>query len=472
MQKNNIAEYSVSEFSRSIKRVVEDAFGYVKITGEITSFKKASSGHLYFSLKDEEAILSAVCFKNIASQINFEIADGLAVSVYGEATTFANRSNYQIIIDKIEISGIGAILEMIEKRRKKLEAEGLFDVIHKKKLPFFPSMIGVITSETGAVLQDIKHRISERCPTHLKIYPVSVQGEKAANQIIKAIKYFNQLKQSEKPEVIIIARGGGSFEDLLPFNDEDLVRAVFKSEIPIISAIGHETDTTLIDYAADLRAPTPTAAAEIATPILSDLKNSLNYFSEKIKLRSKNYLQNKSKYLADLSRFIVKPEKLLERIAKDLDKKTSQISFLLKNSLTKKTVKLNNLTISKNYLTQNLSFKKHQVENLTKNLAAKIQSELNLQKIKIENHSKIIENQSYQKTLSRGFAIIRNNNQKVISSVGEIDKNFSVIMSDGIANSYLIDKEKKLISAKNTRLKKDENLEKSDSQKSQQLKLI
>jgi exodeoxyribonuclease VII large subunit len=206
----NVPQFSVAEFSKAIKLTIENAFGYVKISGEITGFKRASSGHLYFNLKEDNAVLTAVCFRNQANNIDFEIGDGLQICASGKITSYEGRSNYQIIVDKIEIAGIGAILEMIEKRRKKLAEEGLFDAIYKKKLPFFPKIIGVITSETGAVIEDIKHRILNRCPLHLMLYPSAVQGEKASREIIAGIKYFNNLKIN-RPEVIIIARGGGSF---------------------------------------------------------------------------------------------------------------------------------------------------------------------------------------------------------------------------------------------------------------------
>ena len=249
---HNIVQYSVGEISRSIKRLVEDNFGYVKVVGEVSGFKKASSGHCYFSLKDEEALISCVCFRGSAASLKFNIEDGIQIAVFGKVTTYEGRSNYQIIVQKAEISGVGALMEVIEKRRKMLLAEGLFEEKHKKPLPFWPSKIGVITSKTGAVIEDIIHRVEDRFPTHIMLYPTAVQGQNAAKEIIEGIKYFNSLSDNI-PNVIIIARGGGSVEDLLPFNDEALVRAVFACDIPIVSAVGHETDTTLIDYVSDVR---------------------------------------------------------------------------------------------------------------------------------------------------------------------------------------------------------------------------
>lgn len=330
----NVPEFTVSEFSWSIKRTVEDAFGYVKIKGEITGSKRATSGHVYFNLKDESAVLTAVCFRNIAQLVDFEIADGLQVTASGRITTFEGRSNYQIIVEKLEISGVGALLEMIEKRRQKFLAEGLFDEVRKKPLPFFPKIIGVITSQTGAVIEDIKHRIEARAPMHIKLYSSLVQGEKAAAEIIAGIKFFNKLK-TEKPEVIIIARGGGSFEDLLCFNDENLIREVFNSEIPIVSAVGHESDTTLIDYVSDLRAPTPTAAAEFITPVLSELKTDLNSFSEKLNFIPQNFLIEKLMHIKNLQRYIIHPKAMLEQIHDKMFEIEKRFIFLIKNFLVK-----------------------------------------------------------------------------------------------------------------------------------------
>lgn len=343
---SNIPEFTISEFSRSLKNVVEDAFGYVRLKGEISGFKQAASGHLYFSLKDDKALVSAVCFRGVAQRIAFEIGDGLEVVASGRITTYEGRSNYQIIVEKVEISGIGALLEMIEKRRQKLLEEGIFDEQFKRPIPFFPTKIGVITSETGAVIQDIRHRVTDRFPTHLMLYSTLVQGEKAAKEIINAISFFNNLAQSKKPNVLIIARGGGSFEDLLPFNDENLVRAVFKSEIPIISAVGHETDTTLIDYVADLRAPTPTAAAELATPILEDLKSSVNFLSEKLEELPRQRIVDCFIHLRNLQKYLIDPQQILSQMGEKLFTLSRSLENSWSNVFLTKSQKLNSLQIS------------------------------------------------------------------------------------------------------------------------------
>lgn len=429
----NIPQFSVSEFSRSIKRLVEDAFGYVKIKGEISGFKRASSGHLYFSLKDQDAVLSAVCFRNMAQLINFEIGDGLEVVASGKITTFEGRSNYQIIIEKIEIAGIGAILEMIEKRRQKLLSEGLFDEIHKKPIPFFPQKIGVITSPTGAVIEDIKHRISARCPSHIMLFEAAVQGDKAVNDVISGIRFFNRLAAEKRPQVLIIARGGGSIEDLMAFNDENLVREVFKSEIPIISAIGHETDITLIDYVSDLRAPTPSAAAELSTPILSDLKNQVNFLSEKLQILPQNFLSQNFQHLKNLQKYIVKPEQKISEITQILNSMEERFVFLTQNYFDKKIQKLSAAHISSELILQKLNSVKQKLEFSLNHSEIIVKNRLKEEKNKIDNLEKIMLSNHYNQILKRGFAVLKNKNGHFISSILEtsIHDEISIEMHQG-----------------------------------------
>jgi len=265
---------SVSELSAALKRSVEDTFGYVRVRGEISGWKRAASGHCYLCLKDETAVLDGVIWKGVAGALRFRPEDGIEVVATGKLTTFPGRSRYQIVIDRLELAGQGALMALLDKRRVALAAEGLFDAARKRPLPFLPRVIGVVTSPTGAVIRDILHRLEDRCPTHVLVWPVQVQGEGAAAQIAAAVEGFNALPSGgaiPRPDLVIVARGGGSIEDLWAFNEEVVVRAVAASAIPTISAVGHETDTTLCDFAADVRAPTPTAAAEIAVPVRSDL---------------------------------------------------------------------------------------------------------------------------------------------------------------------------------------------------------
>ena len=271
----NIPEWTVSELSAALKRTVEDEYGHVRVRGEISGYKgPASSGHVYFSLKDESARIDAVIWKGSYGRMRFKPEEGLEVVATGRLTTYPGRSTYQIIIDSLEPAGIGALMALLEERKKKLTAEGLFDPARKQLLPFLPDVVGVVTSPTGAVIRDILHRLADRFPRRVLVWPVRVQGDGSADQIAAAIRGFNALPEAgpiPRPDLLIVARGGGSLEDLWSFNEEIVVRAAADSMIPLISAVGHETDVTLIDFAADKRAPTPTAAAEMAVPVRSEL---------------------------------------------------------------------------------------------------------------------------------------------------------------------------------------------------------
>jgi exodeoxyribonuclease VII large subunit len=276
---DNSPALTVSELSGALKRTIESAFGQVRVRGEISGFKRHASGHCYFTLKDENACIDAVIWRSGAGALAFRPEDGAEVIATGKLTTYPGRSKYQIVVDRMELAGEGALLALLERRRKALAAEGLFDAARKRKLPFLPQVIGVVTSPTGAVIRDILHRLEDRCPTRVIVWPVAVQGEGASARIAQAIRGFPSLHP--RPDLLIVARGGGSIEDLWPFNEEEVVRAAAESPIPLISAVGHETDTTLIDHAADRRAPTPTAAAEIAVPVRSELLAQLNEFQHR-----------------------------------------------------------------------------------------------------------------------------------------------------------------------------------------------
>jgi len=270
---DNSPALSVSELSGALKRTIESAFGQVRVRGEISGFKRHSSGHCYFSLKDENACMDAVVWRTSAGNLAFRPEDGAEVIATGRLTTYPGRSKYQIVVERMELAGEGALLALLERRRKALAAEGLFAEERKRKLPFLPRVIGVVTSPTGAVIRDILHRLDDRCPTRVILWPVPVQGEGAAAKIAQAIRVFPAIEP--RPDLLIVARGGGSIEDLWAFNEEEVVRAAAESPIPLISAVGHETDTTLIDFASDRRAPTPTAAAEIAVPVRAELIGQL-----------------------------------------------------------------------------------------------------------------------------------------------------------------------------------------------------
>src|SRR6185312_5055253 len=282
---SNLPEFTVSEISQAVKRTLETSFERVRVRGEVSKPNYHGSGHLYFSLKDEGAAIDAVCWRGTLARLKLKVEHGMEVVVSGRISSYPGSSKYQIVIDSVELAGEGALLKMLEDRRKRLAAEGLFDAARKKPLPYLPEVIGVITSPTGAVIRDILHRLADRFPRRVILWPVKVQGDDAAAQVVAAIRGFNALPvggRVPRPDLLIVARGGGSLEDLMPFNDEEVVRAAAASAIPLIAAVGHETDTTLIDFAADRRAPTPTAAAEMAVPVRSELLEEILDYSHRL----------------------------------------------------------------------------------------------------------------------------------------------------------------------------------------------
>ncbi|MGH6897070.1 MAG: exodeoxyribonuclease VII large subunit [Geminicoccaceae bacterium] len=322
LERENVTEYSVSELSAALRRTLEDAYGYVRVRGEISGFKKHSSGHCYFALKDEAACLDAVCWRSTALRLSFKPEDGLEVVATGRISTYPSRSKYQLIVDRLAPAGVGALMALLEERRKKLAGEGLFDAERKRPLPFLPEVIGIVTSPTGAVIRDILHRVAERFPRRVLLWPVVVQGELAAEQVAAAIAGFNALPDAgpvPRPDLLIVARGGGSLEDLWAFNEEVVVRAAAASRIPLISAVGHETDTTLIDHAADRRAPTPTAAAELAVPVRAELAHRLAQLEHRMFHGTQRELGQLEHRLIGLGRGLPDPADLLGRAGQRLD---------------------------------------------------------------------------------------------------------------------------------------------------------
>ncbi len=319
---HNLPEFSVSELSTALKRSVEDAFGHVRVRGEVSGFKRHSSGHMYFCLKDTDAVLDAVCWRSLAARLAVAPEDGLEVVCSGRLTTYAARSKYQMVVERIELAGQGALLKLLEDRRKRLAAEGLFDTARKRPIPFLPRVVGVVTSPTGAVIRDILHRLNDRFPRHVLLWPVAVQGEGAAEQVAAAIAGFNALPPGgavPRPDVLIVARGGGSLEDLWAFNEEIVVRAAAASDIPLISAVGHETDTTLIDHAADLRAPTPTGAAEKAVPVRMDLLSRVAGLESRLVGAAGRGLEGRRERLRGLSRGLPNLRRVVEDTTQRLD---------------------------------------------------------------------------------------------------------------------------------------------------------
>ena len=406
-------EYTVSEISAEIKRAVEEQFGYVRVKGEIFGAKRADSGHWYLSLKDENSQLAAVCWRGVASSLALKIEDGIEVIASGKITTFGGRSSYQLVIEHIELAGEGALLKLLADRKQKFLAEGLFAVEHKKKIPYLPKVIGVVTSPTGAVIRDIIHRIRDRFPTHIIVWPTAVQGEGAAEKIAAAINGFNALPTDSpnRPDVLIVARGGGSLEDLWPFNEEVVVRAVYNSQIPLISAVGHETDTMLIDYAADVRAPTPTGAAKFAVPVKSDIYNTLLTVDLRLKNNMLRRLNETKQYVSALGRGIPSLERILEEYRQRVDERANRLKLAYFNILGNRQNLLKMSDLRPTYIENILHLKREVLQNLAIRL----------------------ESVSVDSVLKRGFAWVKDERGKTIYEVKQAKtaKSLKIRFADG-----------------------------------------
>jgi len=419
----NLPEYTVSEISNSIKKQVEDGFEYVRVRGEISGLKKHSSGHIYFNLKDENSVLAVVCWRAVASKILVNLEDGLEVLCSGRITTYPGQSKYQMIIESVELGGLGALMALLEKRKQVLAAEGLFDVRHKKPIPFLPEVVGIITSPTGAVIKDILHRLEERFPVKVLLWPVAVQGEKAAGEVAHAIAGFNQFPQGNypRPDVIIVARGGGSIEDLWPFNEEIVVRAVAASVIPIISAVGHETDTTLIDYVADLRAPTPTAAAEKAVPVRSELRLYTEQLGARLHEVTWRYLEGKKQILSGLARGLPKPNQIIEEKQQRLDNATARLVMSLPNLLEAKTHRLAKIFSLLKHPAALIELNQIKLTGLNQRLSRAVGLFIDNKHSIVEFQARLLDSFHYKKILQRGFVIAKNKTGRVVSSAGSVE---------------------------------------------------
>ena len=346
----NAAEFTVSELSGALKRTVEDAFGNVRVRGEISGYRGPhSSGHAYFALKDDRARLEAVIWKGTFARLKFRPEEGMEVIAQGKLTTYPGSSKYQIVIDSIEPAGAGALMALLEERKRRLVAEGLFEQARKQLLPFMPRVIGVVTSPTGAVIRDIIHRISDRYPLHVLVWPVRVQGETTGMEVSNAVAGFNALAPGgaiPRPDVLIVARGGGSLEDLWGFNDEAIVRAVAASGIPVISAVGHETDWTLIDLAADVRAPTPTGAAEMAGPVKADLEATLASLGARLKNCSSRNFDRKHQALRAAARALPSADQLLALPRRRFDEASARLDRCLDVGIERKRARFAGLRLT------------------------------------------------------------------------------------------------------------------------------
>lgn len=434
--------YSVGEFSHVIKKLVESNFTYVRIRGEISRPSFPSSGHVYFTLKDMDGTIAAIIWKYTMPRLSIRPEEGMEVICTGKVTTFAGQSKYQIIVENMEVAGEGALLKMLEDRRKKLLAEGLFDQRHKKPIPYLPERIGVITSPSGAVIRDILHRLSDRFPSHVYVWPVAVQGEGSASQIANAIDKFNELTDQtivKKPDLLIVARGGGSLEDLWSFNEEIVVRAVFNSAIPVISAVGHETDTTLIDFVSDLRAPTPTGAAEKSVPVRDDLRARIGELDLRLKTSFFNKMNINKDRLNSLIRLLGKPDQIFDNKNQKLDFVFKDIENLFKTIFTEQKNKITQYT-------QKLTPPKVLINNLDSKIQLLDTKFNNYLGILIKNKvtklnflSQLLEASSFNRVLDRGFALVMNDKGKPIKLSKEVPKksNIKIKFADEIRSAKI-----------------------------------
>ena len=417
VKRTNVPEMSVSELAFSLKRTLEETYGRVRVRGELSGLKLASSGHLYGDVKDADSNINIVCWKGTMGKLSIRPEDGLDVVITGKMTSFPKNSRYQLVIESMELAGEGALLKMLEDRRKKLAAEGLFDDARKKPIPFLPDVIGVVTSPTGAVIRDIIHRISERFPRHILVWPVAVQGENAAVQIADAIHGFNAMKN--RPDLIIVARGGGSLEDLMAFNEEIVVRAAAESQIPLISAVGHETDTTLIDYAADLRSPTPTGAAERSVPVRLELLSFVRESGNRLGHGIARRLNELSSRLETLRAKLGDPTKVIDLKAQHLDNLSGKLLHGFEKTVARKSQSLAPLIPRhpKFFLEEkarHIGLVGQSLQRIGDNLLKDPQKHL--------NHTvRMLESLSFKKVLERGYAVVRAQDGRVLATAQEAE---------------------------------------------------
>ncbi|MEL7041160.1 MAG: exodeoxyribonuclease VII large subunit [Pseudomonadota bacterium] len=456
---SNLPELSVTELSLALKRTIETAYDQVRVRGELGRVTIARSGHMYADLKDDKSVLNTIMWKGQVGRLSFRPEEGLEVIAIGRLSTYPGRSNYQLIADSLRPAGVGALMALLEERKKKFAAEGLFDEKHKKPLPFLPAKIGVVTSPTGAVIRDILHRIGDRFPVRVILWPALVQGDTAAAQIVAGIRGFNAMTGADRPDVLIVGRGGGSIEDLWPFNEEEVVRAAFESEIPLISAVGHETDTTLIDYVSDARAPTPTGAAEIAVPVRSELQLQLSDLQQRLKRalvrthrrgqerlgsarlpRPERLLQTKRqsfdaiaerlpsaiKVLVDrrrarldaLSAGLISPKQIVREKRASLDTASARLTAGLAQAAAKKRIAFTRTAsrLRPEPIVADARRARSLLIDTARRARPALDRILRTKEQAFSAQGKLLETLSYQATLQRGYAIVRDPDGKVIRS--------------------------------------------------------
>ncbi len=441
----NAHEYTVSEISGAVKRVIEGEFGQVRVRGEIGRVARPASGHLYFDLKDDRAVIAAISWKGQAARLAVRPEEGMEVIATGRMTTFPGQSKYQLIVDNIEPAGAGALMAMLEARKKALAAEGLFAPERKKKLPFLPEVIGVVTSPSGAVIRDILHRLRDRFPRRVLIWPVAVQGQACAPEVARAIDGFNALPPGgaiPRPDLLIVARGGGSVEDLWGFNEEIVARAAAASEIPLISAVGHETDTTLIDFVADIRAPTPTAAAELAVPVRLDLLAWTAEQDARLSRAARQGLTQRGQRLRDLARAMPKPQTLVENARQRLDRAADRLPTALRAVTQRQRLHLSDLSgslrpaglrslvlqcrrqladragrLQPDLLRRDIALERRDLVAVSDRFGRAAKGQIERWTRRLDALERMRQTLGYTETLKRGYAVVRGDGAVVTNSV-------------------------------------------------------
>jgi exodeoxyribonuclease VII large subunit len=407
---SNLPEFTVSELSGQLKRTIEDQFGQIRVRGEISECKYHSNGHVYLTLKDEKAILASVIWHGVTGRAGLKPEIGMEVVATGRLTIYQGQSKYQLVIEQLTLAGEGALLKLIEDRKKRLAAEGLFEPARKQLLPQLPRVIGVVTSPTGAVIRDILHRLRDRFPCHVIVWPVAVQGTGAAEQIAAAITGFNNLSANgdvARPDLLIVARGGGSLEDLMPFNEEIVVRAAAASDIPLISAVGHETDTTLIDFASDVRAPTPTAAAEMAVPVRADLISTLQATGLRLHNAARRDLKQRADHLVALARTLGDPRRMLEPLLQRLDDRSERLATAIRALLQNRSDACARVAARLRHPREILAQAAMQLTNNSRTLYTAILRMLERRQADFSRSTQLLESLSPTRVLQRGYTLVR-----------------------------------------------------------------
>ena len=458
---HNLPELSVGELSKALKNTLEDRFPRVRVRGEITGFKRAASGHMYLRLKDEDAVLDGVCWRGTAGRLSIQPEDGMEVVASGRITAYGARSSYQIVIDSMELAGEGALLKLLEDRRKKLTEEGLFDPDRKQGLPFLPQVIGVVSSPTGAVIRDILHRLSDRFPVRVILWPVSVRGERGQAAGAGAMEGFNRVAEgggSPRPDLLSVARGGGSLEDLMAFNEEIVVRAAAESDIPLISAVGHETDTTLIDFAADMRAPTPTAAAELAVPVRAELlAQVMDDGARLVNAMTRTLTQNRS-LVEGLGRGLPNLRRVVEEATQRLDDWGERLGNSLRMGLRSRRARLAETAAALPKPGQRIEHARLRLEGEARALNQAAKGHLGERQQRLKHASALLESFSYQRVLERGFALVTDGSNNALGSKGDVSPGMGLTINfhDGAVSATASGKPAEGLKKKKKPAKKDD----------------